>query len=295
MIRDSITGEYTLVGATRGARPNEYRDGPSLGCPFCPGNEAQTPPELARIGEREWRVRAFANKYPAVVPPEGAHEVIVDAPTHDVEITREGMEMWRERYGALRERFPHGWPVLFKNRGAYAGATILHPHTQAIAVARRPVRWEAMTQAARAGAGCPWCAEIHAARERGLVVAEHDAAIAYVRENSRFGWALTLAPLECSLSLDRASEAAWTGAGALLAAAVEVLLGNLGAASPFNVLVPSDPHAAPGTFHWHLELVPRLATLAGFELASGMFIRSALPQESAERWRRMFTLPHGPL
>ena len=300
MIHDELTGDDTLLGSTRGARPNEFREGPALACPFCPGKEAQTPPELARYGdERGWRVRAFPNKFPAVEPPEGMHEVIVDAPVHDVEITPEGTRMWRERYSAMRERFPAGWPVLFKNRGAYAGATLLHPHTQMIVVDRRPVRWHAMIERARlarASAGaCPWCAERRDARASGLVVEERPEAVAYVREHSRFGWALTISPGGCAVSLDRASDAAWDAVCDTLARAVRALLGNLGEDCPFNVLVASDPHAAPGCFHWHVELVPRLATLAGFELSSGMFIRSSTPQESAERWRRMFSLPHGPL
>ncbi len=300
MIEDPLTGEVTLVGGTRDDRPNEFRDGPSLECPFCPGNEALTPPEIDRFGdERGWRVRAFLNKYPAIEPPHGSHEVIVDAATHATEISREAMRMWRRRYRAARLAFPSAWPVLFKNRGAYAGATLLHPHTQMIVVGRAPQRWRAMSERARAhqrqGGGCVWCDEVRAARDQGFVVAELPDAVALVRARARFGWALTIVPLECTPSLDRARDAAWEAVGALLEAGIGALLGNRGEACPFNVLVQSDPHAAGAAFHWHVELVPRFATLAGFELATGMFIRSASAQESAAQWRRMFTLPHGPL
>ncbi len=298
MIRDPLTGERTLLGRTRAARPDEYRDGPSAACPFCPGNESQTPPEIARYGdERAWRVRAFANKYPAIAPPEGMHEVIVDAPDHAAEITADGMRMWRERYLAARAAFPDAVPVLFKNRGAHAGATIRHPHAQLIALRDEPVRFAAMRArgaAHRARTGrCSWCDEATRARATGLAVRESADAIAYVREHARFGWALTIVPFECTASLANADPATWSAAGSLLGEAVRALLAQLGDEAPFNVLVPSDALAAAGEFHWHLELVPRLATFAGFELASGMYIRSAAPQESAERWRRMFTLPHG--
>jgi UDPglucose--hexose-1-phosphate uridylyltransferase len=218
------------------------------------------------------------------------HEVIVDAPDHGREVSATAWAMWRRRYETAVRAHPHAVPVLFKNRGAYAGATLVHPHTQMIVLDRIPERWERMR--ATEG-GCRWCADLTAARSAGTIVAENAEAVAYVRTSSRFSWSLTVLPRACEPSVDRAGRAPWTGVGVLVAAAAEGLLERWSREAAFNVVLPSDPSAAPGRFHWHAEVIPRLATLAGFELATGLFIRSAPAEESAERWRQLIALPHG--
>jgi UDPglucose--hexose-1-phosphate uridylyltransferase len=292
MIVDPITGEQTLAGETRDTRPNEFRDGAEELCAFCPGNEGLTPPELDRMNAPGdgWVVRAFTNKYPAM--PEGLHEVIVDAPEHGREITRQGIAMWRRRYEAALAARAGTVPVLFKNRGAHAGATMMHPHTQMVVLDAVPERWKKMRRRFATDA-CPWCAEARAASASGLTVAENGAAVAFVRPASRFAWALSIVPRECRPSLDAASDAVWPGTGELLISAVEGLLARWNRGASFNVILPSDPESRPGDFHWHLELIPRIATLAGFELSTGMFVRSASAEESAARWRQLIALPHG--
>lgn len=299
MLLDPLTGDRTLLGATRDARPNEYRGGPSSRCPFCPGHEDETPPEIASVRDETgaWAARVFPNKFPAVSPPHGEHEVIVDSPLHDREITTFGMLLWRARYRAALERTPGAIPVLFKNRGADAGATIVHPHTQMIVVHGDVPRLAAMRAAGEAyyelERRCAWCDEIRAAAASGLVLREIEDAVLYVRPSSRFGAAVTVAPRRCHVSLERASESEWLAAGLALEAAVRALL-NDDADPAFNVLVNSDPRAAAGTMHWNLELVPRSTPLAGFELASGMYIKGSDAQESADLWRRMLAVLDGP-
>lgn len=286
MIRDPLTGEYALRGATRTARPNEFRDNVSQPCPFCPGNEHLTPPERARIGTSDaWSARAFSNLFPAIQPPEGDHEVIVDSAGHDEEITLDGTRLWRERYASALQNTPSSFPVLFKNRGAYAGATISHPHAQLIVLPSRPPRWNAMR------GDCILCEERSHAPERGTLVATNGASDAFVRECSRFARALTILPKRCAPTM-LSEDAGWEAAIAQLRSSTEGLMRSYGAAAAFNVLVLADPQDA---FHWHLELIPRLETLAGFELATGIFIRGGSAQESAAAWRRMVAPPDGPV
>lgn len=290
MIRDPLTGEWALLGTTRSERPNEYRDGPEERCAFCPGNEASTPPEIARTGTAgRWTSRAFPNKYPAIVPPDGEHEVIVDSPDHARELTPEGLAMWRARYRAALERMPSSYPVIFKNAGRLAGATLVHPHTQLIVLPSRPPRWE---MPALDGT-CTWCSERERAQAHGAVVAQTAGARAFVREASRFAWSLTILADECAASIDRAGDAAWRACGELGMQAIEGFKRAYAGADAFNLLLYSDPHADPGRFHWHMELVPRISTLAGFELSTGMYIRGATVKESAARWRRMIAPPDG--
>src|SRR5256885_10947157 len=71
-----ITGDPLILAPDREQRPNLYREGVDR-CPFCAGNESDTPPEIWRDGD-PWRIRVFPNKYPATA----RHEVIVETPIH---------------------------------------------------------------------------------------------------------------------------------------------------------------------------------------------------------------------
>src|SRR5205814_8527657 len=69
-----ITGDSVIFAPHRDERPNVYEGAP---CPFCPGAESATPPEIGRDGD-PWRVRVFPNKFPATAQ----HEVIVETARH---------------------------------------------------------------------------------------------------------------------------------------------------------------------------------------------------------------------
>jgi UDPglucose--hexose-1-phosphate uridylyltransferase len=85
---DPLSGRDVIVAAGRAARPTTFVTEPTadtglVECPFCPGNEEETPPEVARVGGGApngpgWMVRAFPNLYPIV----DAHEVVVLSPDH---------------------------------------------------------------------------------------------------------------------------------------------------------------------------------------------------------------------
>ncbi len=299
MIVDPLAGDRTLLGMTRAARPDEYRDGSAERCPFCPGNEDETPPTIAAKLESggAWVARAFANRYPAIAEPNGEHEVIVDSPSHDRETTTEGFELWHERYVAAVKRERAAVPVLFKNRGAAAGATIVHPHAQLIVVRSEVPRFSAMRALGIAyferEGECGWCQELLRSALCGGTVAETERAVMYARPESRFGNAVVVSPRSCAPSIDRAGKAAWLSACSLLDLAIRALTNARGESASYNVLVASDPLAAVSTMHWHLELVPRSSALAGFELASGMYIKTQ--QESVEAWRRMIAVLDGPI
>jgi UDPglucose--hexose-1-phosphate uridylyltransferase len=297
MIRDPISGDWSLRAPTRAARPNEYLAGPSERCPFCPGNEELTPPEIARSpADGPWAVRVFANKYPAIVPPLGLHEVIVEGPGHSQQISATGVAMWRERYCAALDAVPAGFALLFKNCGAAGGATIVHPHSQLVVLPQRPARIAAMEASAReyrlAHAHCIWCDEADRSSGLGLLVEANDALRAYVRDESRFASALTILPRECAASPNAASDATWKSLAALLERLGAGIGTERGVAASFNVLLLGDAHSA--AFHWHVEVVLRRGAIAGFELSSGAFIREGEAKESAEGWRRMLALSNGP-
>jgi len=297
MIRDPISGEWSLQAPARGARPNEYHPGPSDRCPFCPGNEDLTPPEIARAPLAGlWAVRVFANKYPAIEPPLGLHEVIVDSPDHSRQISAAGVAMWRERYRIAVDAIPTGTPLLFKNCGREGGATIVHPHTQLVVLPQRPTRLATMEAAAReyrlAHAQCIWCDEADRSRDLGLLVEANEGLRAYVRPESRFASALTILPRECIASPNAADDTSWRALAETLERLGVGIEADRGGEASFNVLLLGDPHSA--AFHWQVEIILRRGAIAGFELSSGAYIREGEAKESAEGWRRMLALSNGP-
>ena len=137
-------------------------------CPFCPGNETQTRAEVAAFrdggdaGDSHWRVRAFANISPIVEAPHGAHEVIVDDRRHDVVISSESLQMYRDRFSYHEQQQSVNAIALFKNVGSVAGASIEHPHAQLVALGETPPRLRRMWANAwahhRDSHECYWCA-----------------------------------------------------------------------------------------------------------------------------------------
>lgn len=266
MIRKTpITGDPVIFAPERGARPNVY-DGEA--CPFCPGAESETPPEVARDGD-PWRVRVFPNKYPAT--PQ--HEVIVETPDHDAtfdqlapEHAARAVDIAFDRYRALREAA--AYVCLFKNHGRAAGASIPHTHSQILGIDFIPLR------PAREGAAF--------ARRCRLCAMETHPLIA---ETDHYRW---LAPLGATLpyqqwivprahgnEMDEPCELA-----SLLQSAARAMLS---VADAFNWAFVNFPHEERG--HWYVELVPRLAAIAGFELGTGTFINTVDPAETARRFR----------
>ncbi len=165
-----------IVAPHRAKRPRATRSDGSCDeappCPFCPGNEADTPPEILAVrsdgsgaNTPGWQVRVVPNKYPAVVTDEalvpavptsapeagrrlagyGTHEVVVETPHHGETMAVRSIDrlhltlmVYRERLRALRKdpRLVH--VQVFKNSGRAAGATRQHPHSQIVATSTVP-------------------------------------------------------------------------------------------------------------------------------------------------------------
>jgi UDPglucose--hexose-1-phosphate uridylyltransferase len=314
---DPLSGRLVAIAAGRAARPEAFlRDvGPSrgtLGCPFCPGHEHMTPPEV--WAEREpgstadgpgWRVRAVPNKFPAFAgpaaapnpdgglyrsaPSAGAHEVVIHSTDHDATLadlqasqTALVIGAYRARLAAHR-RDPFGSIVVIVNQGRTAGASLEHPHSQVIATVERPELVRAELERLE-GPRCAACAVVE--RERGgeRAVEDADDLLTICPWASSMPYEALLVP---AAHLSRFEES--EGGGDLeIARAIGRLLrrfgGVVGASAPYNLVLHSAP---PGVsdFHWHLHLLPRLTTYGGFELASGIIINVVDPDKAAAGMR----------
>jgi UDPglucose--hexose-1-phosphate uridylyltransferase len=294
-----VNGKLTIVAPGRAARPSDLHSAAAVGstdaCPFCVGNERLTPPEIAAVrpggGAADtpgWRIRVVPNKYPALA---GRHEVIVHSPDHETELEDLGdegllevLDVWRRRIVALLDAGAAA-ATLIVNRGPGAGASLAHPHAQLFATpVVPPLLLDELLEFERFRnryGGCVLCAEIDGAGER-LVHAGGVAA--WVPAATRFPGELWLAPREHEPDLRRADLRPWASALRRALIAVDAATGG----APLNLWVHTAPAELRGTFHWHVELAPRLAGIAGLELGADIALVTVDPATAAEALRAVW-------
>jgi UDPglucose--hexose-1-phosphate uridylyltransferase len=256
---NTLTGHWTLDAPHRRKRPQ----GSLASCPFCPGHEDQTPPTLDCLPpDGHWRARAFANAFPIV----DHHEVLVDAPRHVAAFHElaedeavEAVRLWSRRMKAARERGLS--PLLYRNDGPRAGASVPHVHAQLVA-AREPFP-RVVHEAARFGQGCPF--------EQGAFGKElsNREGLRIVRpQAARFPGETWILPLEHAPEFEHATE---KGIDAF-ALALHAETRRLAAAGmeDCNVVLHTAPAGSRG-YHWHAEVLPRRDGIGGFELGAGVF------------------------
>lgn len=169
---DPLTDRWVIISVERGARPIDAQlleKKKSELCPFCPGNEDQTPvPEIYAVLKdghtrhsvldrnyihSDWLIRVIPNKYPALQPEIllsregigiydkisgiGAHEILIESPEHSVEIPLLPLQQVvivfntiKLRMNDLEKNHYFRYLSLYKNKGESAGASLGHPHWQ---------------------------------------------------------------------------------------------------------------------------------------------------------------------
>jgi UDPglucose--hexose-1-phosphate uridylyltransferase len=313
-----LTEQWAIIAPERAARPIEvHPDGHAVPivCPFCPGHEAQTPPALRSYPDGPgWRVRVVPNKYPALrlagnPAPHGdefgtrsdgvgAHEVIIDSPVHAHSLTdlpaeqvRLLLSVYADRLRELRRDGRLAYGLVFKNVGAAAGASLEHTHSQVIALPRVPafVRQELITARAyhRRHGRCLCCdlldREVRDGR-RLVLESRHFAVLTPFA--SRMPYEMLLLPRRHAARFEELPEDECADlAGALRSALLK--LERAADRPAYNYLIHTAPFTGPEpeSFHWHLEVLPRTTTLAGFEWATGVTINPLPPEQAAAQLR----------
>lgn len=315
-----ISNEWVIIATERATRPHEfagragnrpvlpaYRDN----CPFCPGNEHLATAEICRTGEPggAWRTRVVPNKFPALQPagiPErtfdgvfrsisgvGIHEVIIEHARHDavmalmtVDEIAEILQVYRTRYRVIQNDPRVAAITVFKNHGARAGTSLEHPHSQLIATPVVPpqarVRLErAMRYYDEFGACivCQMLAQELTAAQRVVVASDYFVSfIPYAALSPFHTWIFPRR--HCPSFADVADSELLD-----LARNLKEYLGKLyhGLHNPdFNLTIRSLPGYEHADYlHWYMSVVPRVSNVAGFELGSGIFVNTALPEHSA--------------
>lgn len=280
-----LDGRLVVVAPERAARPDTFRSAGSAPaglpkeCPFCPGNEAMTPPEVARTGSGEpdgpgWRVRVVPNLYPITE----AHEVVVFSPDHGRGLARLAVGEIEEILGVMAERSRHHreagrrYVQMLVNHGKPAGASIEHPHAQLVAVDVDPPAVLAEA-AALSGEECVLCR----LPDEALTLAGGDV-VAWCPPWSSSPFEMLVAPRRHESGDGRLPAAAATVRGVL--ARLDDALDD----PPYNLVVHPD-------HHWHVHVWPRVAVVAGFEQGTGIWVNPVPPEQAAEVLRQG---PSGP-
>jgi len=300
---DPISGHSTIFAPGRARRVNDYgrveaEVSPRELCPFCEGHEWDTPEEvLAYRADTSangpgWTVRVFPNKYPAVTGETGRHEVVIESPDHGRTLSQatpgqaaEVLRALKERILAHRKNPAVKSVTVFKNHGPAAGATRVHPHFQLLAMPNVPRRLQEELARGREwlreNERCYWCG-LFAAPER--IVFETREFVVLTPFAARFPFETWILPRRHLSHFETSPDTALADLSRVLPSAfrrMERLLKN----PPHNAVLvsaPIDEDVLPH-FHWRIELIPRLTTLAGFELGTGCYINSVLPEEAARK------------
>jgi UDPglucose--hexose-1-phosphate uridylyltransferase len=296
---DPYTGEPVLIAPERAARPHDAQlaDDPDM-CPFCPGSEDQTPPEVLAVrpggGDEDgpgWQVRVFPNKFPALASEEGIHEVIVNTPRHVrslADLTDEEVEVaaaaWSERLAATAAD-PRGlWPFWFLNQGAAAGASLQHSHAQLVGLPFAPPRLVTQQRAFDEASRCLVCAEIAGAGDR--LVGENGELVAWCPEVPPLSGAVRVAPRTHFPDWAAGFDPGGLGRALRdLCARIQRAFGT----EAINLWLLQRGPGGSDAFHWHVDGVPRLGTLAGLELGSGVIAAAYRQEVVAERLRAATT------
>ncbi len=313
-------GRWVIIAPERAERPSAFlRPAPERNggvCPFCPGNEAMTPPEvLSRRDENGWTLRVVPNRYPALrteiqmvregagmfdsMAGVGAHEVVIETRDHQVTLADQPVEQiesvlraWQERMVDLARDIRLKSLIAFKNHGGPAGATLFHAHSQLIALPFIPETLEAEVRAARRHFDekerCVFCDIVaQESRDKERVVLESDGAMVLSPWAARSPFELWILPRAHRSSYESASGQQLQAIGDALRTVLRKV--DVALEKPaFNLFLHTMPlrEAENDFYHWHLELKPVLTQQAGFEWASGCYINPTPPEEAASFLRQ---------
>jgi UDPglucose--hexose-1-phosphate uridylyltransferase len=319
--RDPITGRWSIIATKDGKYTLDFEteSHTSKGgmCPFCYGNEDKTPPEIdahreggSKPNTPGWSTRTVPNKFPAlrvegllsregvgiydVMNGIGAHEVIIETPEHEKNIpdlpdhhVEKIVWAYRNRSVDLRGDTRFRYILVFKNYGLSAGASLEHPHSQLIALPVVPKRVLEEVRGAESyfeyRERCIFCDMIRQeVQDAARLICENKNFVSFAPFAPRFPFEVWIVPrVHCSdFSLIQAEEVVD------LARILKEVLGRVSNTlrdPSYNYII----HTAPidtrqrEDYHWHVEIMPKLMKVAGFEWGSGFYINPVAPEDAA--------------
>ncbi|TES92459.1 MAG: galactose-1-phosphate uridylyltransferase [Candidatus Cloacimonadota bacterium] len=287
----------------------------SESCPFCPGNEDKLPENgiiyEGKNSDNEWTVRVVPNKFPALIgegnverkeienlfllmPGIGSHEVIIETPIHNTTIgllsndaVIEIIHSYRERFLSLSKDSRFKIVIIFKNHGEGAGTSLEHPHSQLIATPIVPHhirnRIEEAVKYYDDWGKCVYCSIIEAELKlKERIIRETEHFIAFVPFAASLPFEISIIPKKHAATFGEISDSEISDLSKILIYVLGALYRKLNNPD-YNYIIHTAPFSDKGEeyYHWHIEILPRLTKVAGFEMGSGIYINTSIPKECA--------------
>ncbi len=293
-------------------------------CFFCYGNEHTTPHEVLAYREKPgtpdssgWTLRVVTNKFSALNLDDefcidndnplktccyahGKAEVVIESPHHSLNTAlfpQQQIELllkaYKQRYITLAREASIRYVTMFKNNGTPAGASLSHPHSQIIATPVVPP----VIQAEIDGAGeyykknkrCVYCDMVkNELDDKTRIIYENDEFLSFAPYASRSPFETWVMPKFHSDSYHKLTEGQLKSLAEVWKAVLYKIYKGLDN-PPYNYFIHTSPtrESTDNFYHWHMELIPKMTIMAGFELGTGMYINIAIPEQSAEFLREI--------
>jgi UDPglucose--hexose-1-phosphate uridylyltransferase len=291
---------------------------PDPDCPFDEGHEHMTPREILALGRNGsgpdgpgWALRVIPNQFPVLrvegtldrqgeglfdkMSGIGAHEVIIESPRHedtlatlDERAVEQVLWAFRERVQDLKRDQRFRYIIIFKNHGAAAGASLDHSCSQLIALPIVPREVRDEVDGARnhykTKERCVFCDILKQESEDGRrLIAENADVAALAPYAPRFPFETWLLPRRHQSLFEDAPRHEYASLARLLGDILRRMNKAL-RFPPYNLLIHSAPVLEPAGeyYHWHVEIIPKLTKVAGFEWATGFYLNPTSPEEAAQ-------------
>jgi len=320
--RDPITGRWIIVNYEKVVKPDDFsfekpeKTGITKNCPFCPGNEKLTPPEIVahrKVGQPNtsgWTIRVIPNKYPALgaegnlsktgmgvfdkMNGVGTHEVIVDIPEHmldmgDISDSQAEEVIWSYlgRSTDLQKDPRFKYILIFRNYGRSAGASLEHPHSQLIALPIVPKRVNEELHSSMEYFSykdrCVFCDVLgQELADKERIVEENKSFISFCPFVSRFPYETWIMPKSHESHFTSVKKEEVRPLGEILRDTMRRLKKLLND-PPYNYIIHTSPINGfeKEYYHWHIEIMPKLINVAGFEWGSGFYVNPVPPEIAA--------------
>ncbi|MCS7114758.1 MAG: galactose-1-phosphate uridylyltransferase [Candidatus Bathyarchaeota archaeon] len=294
---------------------NEYMTPPAVLVYLESGGRIEKTGDEDGFRHKGWVIRCFPNLYPAFTPPKeepslewnaeggdfaaavGHHEVLIESPVHDehpsdarIPQLTHVVNAYLDRLRELSSKPYVRYVSIFRNHGVEAGASLSHAHSQIIATPFVPIILREELGASRKfwkeKGECIFCQILKKEREGPRFIMENSDFTVFAPYASIHPMEFWIFPKRHMASLLEISEKEVENFAKTLKACfggLKSLLNN----PPYNFGI----HTALGEkarehYHWHLEVYPKLATWAGFEKSTGVYINTVSPEAAAESLRK---------
>src|SRR5262245_41409227 len=275
--------------------PNKYPAVTPL--PSGEGADRRSAGEGLQFAERS---QSNGSSPPTCAPGFGSHEVIIESPRHVASLSdltdaeaQAVFAAYRDRLLKLKAEGPYRYVQIFKNVGPAAGASLEHVHSQLVALPGVP---EVIEQELKSSA------DFFQQQKRSLlpdmlereiaagqrIVRQTEHFVAFCPYASRFGYEVWIAPRRHQPRYEDVAAGELGELSGLARDIVGRIERAVGQAS-YNYFLHTQPFDMPAYdhYHWHIEIIPRLTKVAGFEWGTGCFINHYPPEAAAEHLRSL--------